>query len=706
MLLLNGRSLTPARKVPLETMSLQMKERESSATIIPADMTGIQVNSWLQDETEPGKGIVWRVRSIQQAYATRTQTVQLEHLIATLKDVLLFGEHKAAQITGNAKATTCTAKQAIQYILKKQGDWVLGSFDYANVSNPYKFDGESLYEAIETVTNSLEGAWWSYDFTSYPFRLNITKEPENVGSEMRAGRNLKTITRTIDKTGMYTRFYPIGANDLHLDGDYVEKNTAVYGIVSKVETDASIDSQAELRRWANERLADHAEPTVTIDVEGFELAKDTGVSLDSVELGRRCRIPLPEYGTTILERIVTLNYPDKIHQPKVFKATLANNKTDITKIVAEALRKGGKGGRAAAKREKQDLAWFEDTNDHVSMCAIGIIGVDAKGEPDWIRMTELVADGNGLDSKVSSIQNEVIIAQTEIEQTERSVGMVVRQSDTRVKKYYLKKVNFPATGSANYLYYDMTDKRAYEWKNGGYVAVNVNNLIEAGKICIAINQSGEAEATINAKKIYLLGKTIADTITANYIKAKIGEIPTLNGIAASFTGNVSCSGLIARDGIYIGGRSLNNPVNYVQLTGPVNNEYTLRVTHLDGTYTNYTFSRATTLTGAWSGGIYKVTASPQGNTNSSGMLQNGDVSRSGNYIDIKVNAGNEYTGKTLTVNWTNYLSSASMTQHQNATGTKYFTAYYLAQDGTTYVSMGQHYWYHSGSNIGSRTVYY
>ena len=689
MLLLNGRSLRPARKVPIETMSLQLKERESSATVTPADMTGIQLNSWLKDETEPGKGIVWRVRSISAAYANQTQTVQLEHLIATLKDVLLFGEHKAAQITGNAKATTCTAKQAVQYILKKQGDWTLGAFDF-NVTNPYKFDGDSLFEALETVTNSLPDAWWSYDFSTYPFRLNITKAPENVGSEMRAGRNLKTITRTVDKTGMYTRFYPIGANDLHLDEEYVEKNTAAYGVISKVETDGSIDSQAELRRWANERLADHAEPTVTIDVEGVELAKDTGVSLDSVALGRKCRIPLPEYGTTILERIVTLNYPDKIHQPKVFKATLANNKTDITKIIAEALKKGGRGGRAAAKREKQDLAWFEDTNDHVSMCAIGIIGVDAKGEPDWIRMTQLVADGTGLHSTVQSLQKDVVLSQTRLDQNEKSIGMVV------------------------------------EVRNG-------KELIKAGEICLAINDSNESTATINAKKIYLLGKTIADTIDANYISAKIGTIPTLKGIAASFVGNVSCSALIANDGIYIGGKSLNNPVNYVQLTGPTNNEYTLRVTHLDGTYTNYTFSRATTLSGQWSGNKWTVTASPQGNTIDVLPQVHAVSSQGGNYTNVYVGThdGSNWTNhgsatkltlsaSGLTVNLTDpngsilatisaenpYPNSASMTQHQNAAGTKNFTAYYLAPDGSTYVSMGQHYWYHSGSNIGSRTVRY
>ena len=627
MLLLNGRSLRPARKVPIETMSLQLKERESSATVTPADMTGIQLNSWLKDETEPGKGIVWRVRSISAAYANQTQTVQLEHLIATLKDVLLFGEHKAAQITGNAKATTCTAKQAVQYILKKQGDWTLGAFDF-NVSNPYKFDGDSLFEALETVTNSLPDAWWSYDFSTYPFRLNITKAPENVGSEMRAGRNLKTITRTVDKTGMYTRFYPIGANDLHLDEEYVEKNTAAYGVISKVETDGSIDSQAELRRWANERLADHAEPTVTIDVEGIELARDTGVSLDSVALGRKCRIPLPEYGTTILERIVTLSYPDKIHQPKVFKATLANNKTDITKIVAEALRKGGKGGRAAAKREKQDLAWFEDTNDHVSMCAIGIIGVDAKGQPDWIRMTQLVADGTGLHSTVQSLQKDVILSQTRLDQDEKSIGMVV------------------------------------EVRNG-------KELIKAGEICLAINESNESTATINAKKIYLLGETIAQKISADYISAKIATIPTLKGIAASFTGNVSSKSSVIAPYVYlgVGGPELGSGIQYVRINGPSSNVYTLQYKTFRNTSWQDagSFSRAVTSWDVgWSDSKWTAKAQPQ-NQSVWVQIYQGTSSWSGRTVTIPIRSvssqsGTEVTAYNATATYTMAKSDISMTR--------------------------------------------
>ena len=429
MILLSGHSLTPERKVPLEAMTLQLKERESAATMSPADMTGIGVNSWFLDDKEPGAGIVWRVKGISQEFRTNTPKVQLEHVINTLRDQVVFGEVTAATITGNTNATECTAEQAVRYILSYQRDWVLGGFGY-NISNPYKFDGETLFDALETVSDTLEDAWWSYDLSVYPFRLFITPNNNSVGSEMRAGRNLTAITKTIDKSEMVTRFYPIGKDDLHISGDYVERNTSQYGVVSKVETDTSIETEAELRSWALQKLGKHCEPTVTIDIEGLELSGATGETLDKMTLGRACRVPLPEFGTEITERIVSLNFPDKIHQPEVVKITLANNRTDITRIVADAIKNGtgGKGGRTAAKQQKEDHAWFEDTNDHVAMCAIGIIGTDAQGNPNWTRLSRLEVNENGIYGEVKSVQGEVEVAKTNISQNEYAIKLEAQRA--------------------------------------------------------------------------------------------------------------------------------------------------------------------------------------------------------------------------------------------------------------------------------------
>lgn len=428
MILLSGHSLAQARRVPLEAMSLNIRERETTATITPADMEGIQLKSWMMDDTNPGKGIVYRVRDIDQNFNTDTYQVQLEHIISTLKDDILFGEIKTEDLAGKKGATTVTAKKAVQYVLARQNDWVLGEFDYTD-SNPYKFDGETLFDAIGKVTDSLEDCIWTYDLTAYPFKLNIKRESDAVGTELRAGRNLRTLKKKISKVGMYTRFYPIGKDDLHLPGGgYVDRNTDKYGIISKTETDQSLDTVAELKRWAEEQLAKHAEPIVNIDVEGVELADATGVSLDEVQICRKCRIPLPDFGTEMTERITGIDYQEKIRQPEVFRATLASNRKNVTKVIAEFMKKSGGGGRAAAREAKERTAWILDTEDKVGLCAKGIVGVDDDGNPNWWRLTNLIVDENGLDSSVQAVKDGLVTAETRIKQTEHAIELEAKRA--------------------------------------------------------------------------------------------------------------------------------------------------------------------------------------------------------------------------------------------------------------------------------------
>ena len=511
MILLDGHSLTKKEKIRLESMSLQLKERDSTATISPESIGNIAVSSWLQDDTAPGNGIVWRVKSISQAYATQKTTVQLEHAISTLKDVILFGEVKTETLAGTKGAKTVTAKKAIQYILAKQSDWTLGSFPFTD-SNPYRFDGETLYEAITTVSDSLEGAVWSYDFSSYPFKLNITKENTDVNSEMRAGRNIRTITKNIDKSDMVTRIYPIGANDLHISGSgYIGKNTTKYGIKEKVETDNTITTEAELKRWANEYLKKHAQPNVSIDVDGYELADATGEPMDRFTLSRVCRIPLPEFGTEIKEKIVALSYPDKLRNPETVKVSLANRKTDVTKIIAEAIRRGGKGGRASARRDKEDMAWFEDTNDHVAMCAKGIIGVNAKGEPNWTRLSQIIVDGKGIHTQVQDINEKVGGNTSAIEQNEKAIKAEVtarKNGDSSLQS----KINVEA-GKISLV---VTSK-------------NGKNSVNTGSIVLAINNAGKSVAKIKASKIDLEGY-----VTMSEFSSEKGRVDKLISGDSSF----------------------------------------------------------------------------------------------------------------------------------------------------------------------------
>ena len=504
MILLDGHSLEQKRRIVPEKLSLTITERDSTASMVPDSLSGITVKSWFLDETNPGKGIVWRVKSIGNDFATETPTIELEHVIHILRDRILFGEITPEMMGGSGGK--CTAKQAVQYILSKSSDWTLGSFGFDGVSNPYKFDGDSLYDALVKVTKSLKDAWWSYDLTAYPFKLNITKRSETVGTELRCGRNLVSITRTQDIANMYTRFYPIGKDDLHISGNYVERNTGSYGVIEHVEVNSGLETEAELRRWANEKLDVHAQPLDTIEIEGLELADATGESLDRLRIGRVCRVPLPEYGTLIEEKITRIQYQDKLFAPEVVQVTLANAQEDIAQILADAIKEGagpmGGGGRGAARQEKEDHAWFEDTDEHVAMVAEGIVGKDKDGNPDWARLSQLVVNGEGIAATVEVVKEEYGEMSSSIKQNEKAITAEVKRA-TKAEGNLSSRIEVTADG--------------------------IKTKVDKNGVISAINQSAES-IEISASRINLDGYvTMSDLDSTN---GRITNLMSGNAVAS------------------------------------------------------------------------------------------------------------------------------------------------------------------------------
>ena len=433
---LNGHSLQEAGRFSPESMPLTLCERQSQASIaIGPEVPEIIVGDWLQDMEEPGEGIVWRVKTVEKQPLLESRTVQLEHLINTLKDELMFGEVTPKTITGDNSAVNCTAAEAIAYILGRQSIWTLGSVDsaYSAISNPYSFNGESLFAALESVTASLEDAYWEYSFDTFPFVLSIKKLDSTVDSEMRASRNIQTLRYTVDRSRMYTRFYPIGKNNLHIDGDYVSRNESLYGVISKTETDQSKATKAELLRWANERIARHCEPSVTVTIAGLELSEATGEPLDHFTINKKCRVPLPDYGTTITEKVTKLQWADKIKEKEKVTVTLANLLEDVASIINSQNAKSGGGGRAAAKNAEEDHAWFVDTTDHVAMVAEAVAGEGAS--QDWSRVAELVVDGNGIHQRVQEAQEDIVTAFSLIEQTSTAIRIEMASVVSQVHSF-------------------------------------------------------------------------------------------------------------------------------------------------------------------------------------------------------------------------------------------------------------------------------
>ena len=414
--LLREHSLEVLDRFQAERISLQLAERTSTASLTLSDRAPVlSVGNWLQMEDGPAGGIVWRVKSIDTQYDTNTRTVQLEHIISALKDRLMFGETKTKDISGGENAG---CRQTVNYILAYQSDWILGDIEY-NDSNPYSFNGDDLFASIETVSSSLDSCIWEYGFDSYPFRLYIRRMDDTVHSEMRMDRNIKTLRKTIDRSRMYTRHYPIGKDDLHISGDYVSANENIYGVICKVETDQSKDTEGKLRAWAQERLKKHCEPFVTVTISGLDLEESTGEPLDTFTIGKICRVPLPEFSTQINERVTKLSYTDIINDPMTVTVTLANELQDVASIIRQQESASARGGRAGAKKAGEDHAWFVDTEEHVGLVAEAVAGPGA--DKDWSRVASIFVDGQGIHQRVVYTENELVTHETQIDANEKQI---------------------------------------------------------------------------------------------------------------------------------------------------------------------------------------------------------------------------------------------------------------------------------------------
>lgn len=626
MILLRGHSLEKKAWFRPEAMGLNLEERNSTATVtLGPEAPEITVNDWLRDDTEPGKGIVWRVKTVSESVETRTRTVNLEHVVQSLKDLVLFGEHGPAAITGDKKATKCTAAQAARYALQGQNEWKLGDLE-ENPENPYSFNGENLLSCLETITASIPDMQWEYDLSSMPFTLHIRKQPTGFQSEMRMSRNITTLRRQIDRSRMYTRIYPIGKNNIHVDGDYLSKNEGIYGIICKVETDQSQDTKAKLKAWAQERLNRHCEPLVTDTITGMDLSRATGEALDAITVGRRCRVPLPEYGTSLTERVVKLSWSDKVKEPEKVTVTLANQLEDVASIINSIQKASGGGGKAAAKQAEEDHAWFVDTTDHVGMVAEAVAGPGA--DKDWSRVSEIIADGVGLHGRVTKAEGDLITAETRIEANEDAIRLEAE-----------KRISEDAS---------LLGKLQVESNKVGMVVGTKNgqNFIKAAEICVAINEDGSSQAVIEADKIHLLGETIAKKITAEYISSRIAELAVLSVKSIVCTRNIQAGGAIYAGSFHIGTADGSKNVAYALLGGKFKqsgNTYTLVMNDFTGReVTIGSFSRATALDGSWSGGKLTVTATPQGTTFTT-FLEGGTESWSGGVGTIPIRYTNNGT---------------------------------------------------------------
>ncbi|NOU63187.1 hypothetical protein GC096_03890 [Paenibacillus sp. LMG 31461] len=271
----------------------------------------------------------------------QTVTYQCEHVLATLLDDVMFLYHTI----GNLGVYTANV---LTYILSKQTTerWQLGAIDFHRQFE-YNWENENLLSALFSVPKPFDEEYqWSYDTTSYPWKINLMEPSQGVDVYIRYGTNMQGITKTVDPTGLCTRMYGLGygegVNQLtfsEINGGipYVEDAAAQekYGIVSRIFADTRFQFAETLKARCVTLLNQLKEPRVTYSTSASEISQLNGQKIYKFVSGANVRVLDAEMGEDFIARIVKVSKNDLRGAPGDVQLEIANRGQDLSGTIAD-----------------------------------------------------------------------------------------------------------------------------------------------------------------------------------------------------------------------------------------------------------------------------------------------------------------------------------------------------------------------------------
>lgn len=375
-----------ARLEPLRvTLDLAVKPLSTAIVTLPWGSTLAKVRDFVELFSPQGSAGIYRVSEVETTYGQQ-QKLYCEEALATLTDDIAVG----------VQTMSGTFREVVAAILGAQSikRWTLGDVELPDeYETVYAYSYDTLYDAITDLTEMLpDGYMWERDTSVYPFVLHLRALGDDDRCEVRRTRNMKEARVSIDASGLCTRVYPFGAGEgtdrislatlatqngtLYKDADTV----ATWGVVVKSFVDDDIEDSLTLEQVADRYLDRHKDPTVSISIDAYALYAATGESLDRFRLGRLCRVPLPAYGVTLNERVVSISYPDVYGTPQKATLTLANKTSTVSDELGTLLRDAKQSKLIGGKVKDTDYsASYDDLTSDPEDWLAGYVDITGYG---------------------------------------------------------------------------------------------------------------------------------------------------------------------------------------------------------------------------------------------------------------------------------------------------------------------------------------
>lgn len=323
------KDLNEVRRLRPDTQAIELNiTPPSTASITLKDGRGVAIRSFVELFNAKGSAGVFRVSRPEETYGLGDR-IALEHGICTLDDAIVPG-------TGTIEGAPRSVFERIlaHQTTKARGVnmWRLGAVEMPEGETiSVEHDGTKTLEMLIRAVDALEGYMLSFSQAEFPWTVHVLRKKTEASCEGRLSRNIRTIRKTIDPSDQCTRLYCS-----LLDGGYIESDTiGAWGAIEQEITLNDDTPKADAEAYCRKYLENRKNPAVAIEMDADEWFAMTGERLDRFEIGDICRLALPEYGVTIEERIVALNYMDALGRPEAVTVSIANQIRDMSIKAAE-----------------------------------------------------------------------------------------------------------------------------------------------------------------------------------------------------------------------------------------------------------------------------------------------------------------------------------------------------------------------------------
>lgn len=298
-----------------------------------------------------------------------TRFYNCEHVLATLLSDVLFQYH---QYGGGGIKTA----DVLNYVLARQTtrNWVLGDCDFKRYFE-YNWENSTLLAALFAVPECFDTEYmWKWDTTVYPWTISLVAPPDTLKSEIRYAKNMTSIVKTVDASGIANRIYALGygegVNQLTISSvnngiPYVEDAMSIqqYGLCSSILVDSRYQVAENLKGYAEQLLAELKEPYISYEIGAIDLHRLTGDAFSKFRPGEIVRVVDEADGVNLRTRIVSVEKGDAQGDPGNISVTIANKTKDIAGSISDLQNRALIGETYAQGATNQQIYNFTDNAD-------------------------------------------------------------------------------------------------------------------------------------------------------------------------------------------------------------------------------------------------------------------------------------------------------------------------------------------------------